>query len=402
MKFISFGKINSKFFLYLLFFVIVAIFLDWISNYLPKQKDKIKNVILNILINFFGFVFFGIPEYIIKKKYYSRKNADTKINNNKLVYIYNNPNKKNYKNLIILIILITLDYEYLNSNNIFVIKYPQYFKFVFGEYFNVILILYFYLIYRIIHKTTFYKHQYLSLVILITLGFIRCSIQLFYFDGIRFDFPVDLLYFSYLFIHSIPLSLKFYVPDYFVRNKYYSILFILCITGAIFTICSIILLSIFLNINIEESSIFSIFLIKDEIPSTFIIVVYLFRSILYALYYFFLMKTINDFSIFHIIILLFFEEFISNILGVSEDLDIGKLIFIIISFPFEILIIFVFVEIIELNFWGLNLNLKRNIINRERDEINLLNEISDKESDTNSNSENNSSIELSSNSSIND
>ena len=99
--------------------------------------------------------FFGIPEYIIKKKYYSRKNADTKINNNKLVYIYNNPNKKNYKNLIILIILITLDYAYLNSNNIFVIKYPQYFKFVFGEYFNVILILYFYLIYRIIHKTTF-------------------------------------------------------------------------------------------------------------------------------------------------------------------------------------------------------------------------------------------------------
>ena len=187
-----------------------------------------------------------------------------------------------------------------------------------------------------------------------------------------------------------------------MRNKYYSILFILCITGVIFTICSIILLSIFLNINIEESSIFSIFLIKDEIPSTFIIVVYLFRSILYALYYFFLMKTINDFSIFHIIILLFFEEFISNILGVSEDLDIGKLMFIIISFPFEILIIFVFVEIIELNFWGLNLNLKRNIINIERDEINLLNEISDKESDTNSNSENNSSIELSSNSSIND
>ena len=51
--------------------------------------------------------------------------------------------------------------------------------------------------------------------------------------------------------------------------------------------------------------------------------------------------------------------------------------------------ILVFVEIIELNFCGLNTNLKKNIIDRGINEINLIYDISDNSTNENDNSYNN-------------
>ena len=51
--------------------------------------------------------------------------------------------------------------------------------------------------------------------------------------------------------------------------------------------------------------------------------------------------------------------------------------------------ILVFVEIIELHFCGLNTNLKKNIIDRGINEINLIYDISDNSTNENDNSYNN-------------
>ena len=55
--------------------------------------------------------------------------------------------------------------------------------------------------------------------------------------------------------------------------------------------------------------------------------------------------------------------------------DTFKLIMIVITSLIEIFAVFVFYEKIELNFWGLNINLKKNIISRaEYDTYSFLDE----------------------------
>ena len=63
----------------------------------------------------------------------------------------------------------------------------------------------------------------------------------------------------------------------------------------------------------------------------------------------------------------------------------------LVTSSFELFGIFVFVEIIELNFFGLDRNLRKYIDNRAEDEINNIFEISDEQdsSDTESNKKEN-------------
>ena len=97
------------------------------------------------------------------------------------------------------------------------------------------------------------------------------------------------------------------------------------------------------------------------------------------------MKTINDFTVFHIFILISFYEYINAINKIIINFNLLELITTITIISLEILVSFVFVEIIELNFCGLNRNLKRNIINRGDNEINKLYEEKDGESEEDNN-----------------
>ena len=94
--------------------------------------------------------------------------------------------------------------------------------------------------------------------------------------------------------------------------------------------------------------------------------------------------TINNFSIFHIIIFISFNDFINNIFRIFfEKYSYDSKLIVIITFSFEIFAIFVFVEIIELNFCGLSTNLKKNIIDRSNIESNLIIQIKEEEEDEN-------------------
>ena len=71
---------------------------------------------------------------------------------------------------------------------------------------------------------------------------------------------------------------------------------------------------------------------------------------------------------------------ITSVFELIQDYTLFELIIMIITFFIEIISIFAFLEIIEFNFCGLNRNLKRNIINRAKEETNLSLNISNNDS----------------------
>ena len=81
----------------------------------------------------------------------------------------------------------------------------------------------------------------------------------------------------------------------------------------------------------------------------------------YGIYVLLLNKIINDFTLYHIYVPLLIEYFIVNISIEIENENIFNIIFLIICFLIELVMILIFLEIIELNFCGLNKNLKKNI-----------------------------------------
>ena len=115
------------------------------------------------------------------------------------------------------------------------------------------------------------------------------------------------------------------------------------------------------------------------------------------------------YSLFHLIIFFSFNDFIFKIFNLFIypiiDSKSGNwnyiIITLILTFLFEIINIFVFVEIIELNFCGLNTNLKKNILDRAKtdlvspyqpieEEIDEDNIIDNEQTETEQNSESNS------------
>ena len=71
---------------------------------------------------------------------------------------------------------------------------------------------------------------------------------------------------------------------------------------------------------------------------------------------------------------------ITSIFELIQEYTTFGLIIVTITFFIEIISIFAFLEIIELNFCGLNRNLKRNIINRANEEANLTLDAGDNDS----------------------
>ena len=84
-------------------------------------------------------------------------------------------------------------------------------------------------------------------------------------------------------------------------------------------------------------------------------------SLTYGIFSSLINKIIYDFTIYHIFIPFFVEKFIMEIIVQIKNRSIFNIIFLILCFLFEIIMIFIFLEIIELNFCGLNKNLKKNI-----------------------------------------
>ena len=115
-------------------------------------------------------------------------------------------------------------------------------------------------------------------------------------------------------------------------------------------------------------------------------------------------KTMNDFTIYHLLILFNIEEFIKRIVN-PKNFD---LIIILILFFIELLMYLIFLEIIELNFCGLSRNIKKNIKERALSDSNLEDNnnrdsfLDDNNDEINNETNNNSYSDDEDNSDIND
>ena len=87
----------------------------------------------------------------------------------------------------------------------------------------------------------------------------------------------------------------------------------------------------------------------------------------------------------HLVIFFFFIEFNDNILEIIGKFEDFKFIIIIITSLIEVFAIFIFYEKIELNFCGLNVNLKKNIIYRAESDIYSILDINEEKEDENDN-----------------
>ena len=233
-------------------------------------------------------------------------------------------------------------------------------------------ILFLLIFFRVFHKILFYKHQYISLIIIILTGlarFFRVFEYFFHEEGKEFGII------TLGFIILLPLidSVKIYIIQKYMKYNYYSPYFILFLIGVTYLIVSLIILIIFKNINCSTEickSLSEINIESNKVVNYILIILY---SLFYGLEHFIKFYTMYAFSAFHYILISTFGEIIQFGYKMILNFDTTDLIVNLVTYSVEIFAVLVFIETIELNFCGLNMNLKKNIIFRADNELYLIN-----------------------------
>lgn len=153
---------------------------------------------------------------------------------------------------------------------------------------------------------------------------------------------------------------------------YFSPFFVCCLMGIVYISLSLILLIIFINIDCGNSVV-CIAISEIQNISGYAILLYILKSFINSVIFFLRLLVMNEYSLFHIIVLFIFLLLGGDIVNFFVDLkSYTQLIITFIAFLIEFFFLFVLFEIIELNFCGLNHNLKMNIITRSEYETNHL------------------------------
>jgi len=296
-----------------------------------------------------------------------------KENTDSFEYIYNNPNenylsaKEILKFLFICLILLLADIiENIGIiiENIKTYKKCKYCfdKKLFTDYYFFIEYLIIFLVLQL-DKEVYYKHQYISFFVLILIELIK-NIYFFiiYKNYNIISIVLNIIYsifyaIYYLYIKGL-MKYKFISP--YKCNYMIGIINVPIIILMYFIISFTPLGNDNKDNEYYYDNIFEFF--KDIRNIDAIIAIKLISLPLvigmFALLY---IKIIYDYSIFHMYIPFLIQYLIENI---TKDLNLFEIIFLISSFFIELIMILVFLEIIEINYCGLNKNLKRNIQSR--------------------------------------
>jgi len=377
MKFcISFGKFELKYFFYCVLIVILELYLSYFIW--DEEMTIITNHILMYSFCFFlGYLLNIIPAWIShilsneKEKVIEKKLE--KENAYSFEYIYNNPNEKYLsakeilKFLFICLILLLADIIENIGTIIENIKKYKKCKYCFDK--KLFSDDYFFIEYLIIFlvlkldKEVYYKHQYISFFVLILIELIK-NIYFFiiYKNYNIISIVLNIIYsifyaIYYLYIKGL-MKYKFISP--YKCNYMIGIINVPIIILMYFIISFTPLGNDNKDNEYYYDNIFEFF--KDIRNIDAIIAIKLISLPLvigmFALLY---IKIIYDYSIFHMYIPFLIQYLIENI---TKDLNLFEIIFLISSFFVELIMILVFLEIVEINYCGLNKNLKRNIQSR--------------------------------------
>jgi len=362
--------------------IIIILFTIFIHINISKLDTILKNkgIFQDALLTYIGQSLFIIPELFLKKRL--KKETDTKSNS-----LFKRRSKKSYlielifndysdritmKDRIhialisLLMLIVNVTKAYLSLNN----------KTLDGNY-NFIEFLFLFIISSFIYNMVYYKHQYYSIILMLVFEIIKYFLKIKYYYSSKVTVILDLLlqivlgFFEGIIIAYLKglMQLKFYSP---YKATY--------IFGFINGIISLILLIAFSYIkanNIgfveykEEKYLDNIFFIIENYNIGQIIILF-FMGIFYGAINLLYNVTINYYSVCHIFLLLQSREFSSS---VNEEIqkNSGPLAISLINLCnlMELLLSLVFLEIVELNFFGLSENTKKNIQKRAEEDPKL-------------------------------
>ena len=374
MKLIQFGKIDKKYFIPI-FDGIIMIIYQLFMKFFPKTHITEKNPFIENIYFSVGEIFAFIPYLILYNRSKNKVILDDNINDTlkesklNVLLIYEDTIKKRrlkkYRdNLLISIagFLETLLY------NLFTMKC------VYNLWFFEIIIISFFS--YILFKNKLYKHHYISMIIIIILGFGLNVIE--YFKSGNEKNKLEPFEILMKFLEETFFCLFVIISKYNIEKNYCTPYEILTWSGVIGVILNTITLTI---LNLKEYTIFDI-----KYPDNFFeyfsnyniydfIICFMIVLISFG-YHTLLILTADHFTPFHILITCIIEESF-NYFQFKEHLALnilGIIILIIIAFIFLI-----FIEVIEINIFNLSYNTKQNIMERSKSENSneAINEIDD-------------------------
>ena len=405
MKFcFSFGMFDIKYFIYCFLFLTLDIYIMFFIYNEDGDTENIniinKHLFLDPLCYYAGFLLNIIPALIAYKfsKTENKKPKTSKLleeNASSIEYIYNNPydqylSTKEFTKFIIVCIFFLLA-DLIEIIQSLIVDEDEFDDDEENDYLFVQFLIIF-LVPKIISKTKYYKHQNISFLILFIIETIKTIINFIFFQKMS---PYKLLIIVLNIIDAILNSICFLYIKGLMKNKFISPYKCCYIIGMINTPIIIIIYIIFSfvfpeNYGLEDYDDYclNIFKLFGDIGSSAKNIIRLITfPFTYGLLMAMLTKTINEFTLYHIYIPYLIESFINNInkFSTEKQKENEDLVFIIIilisSFFIELIVILVFLEIIEVKFWGMNENLKKNIELRAMTETDSILCIDDNDND---------------------
>ena len=320
-------------------------------------------------------VFFIIPEFIKRNRNKIKEREKILKENTKINYNYTAPKKVEFKGIVYLIIYLIVYCISLYIRRIYSAIYKGQVFIINGEGTKSLKIVYLVILYKLFENNEFYRHQYLSMIIIILMGIVRFIMNIKKYNW-EFIFPNTLIAIFMSFLSPLFDMLLFFMMKYYMKYKYYSPYFICFMLGIVFGILESLTLIIFRYIDYEENEVCKILSKETFISGNKTIFILIIYSINQAFYVLVETVTINNFTVFHLMLLFAFGRIVQNLIDFS-NYNIYEHIIIISTSLIEIISILVFVELIILNFCGCNYNIKKNIIFRADEEIGLLGEVDD-------------------------
>ena len=362
MKCINFGQINKKLLIPVISGVITLIY-RYIIKYNPKYKIATQNPFLLNAYVAFGMILAIIPYLILKQRSkQSFINSEELQDKSKLEInlLYNKDDifkKTKFAKYRFIVYSTVFDFTQTLLSTLycsFCVYNLWIFDIIFISLFSYLML-----------KAKLYRHQYISMIIIITLGFGLNVIEYFKLD--ETEKGLDPLEISMKFVSEICLSLSLVIIKYNMEKNYCNPYEVSIWEGVIGFFLNIICLVAF---NLSGSTIngtkypdnikeyFDDFDYNDFIVCFAIIIVHFFYNI-------FLFLTCNYLTPCHILISSIIREsylYLQPSDNVSLNI-IGFVILVFIAFLFLI-----FIEIIEINIFNISFNTKKNIEIRSRKE----------------------------------
>ena len=359
MALISLGTINKK-----IFFAVIAGIFELIANiFLYKEVDFDShpgiagiNAGLGLSLSFFPFLYLKLRDR--KKKHLKQSNLLPKAYNS--LSPNNEITKKIKKKYLYFLAIASLDF----SQKFFSFYFQGLFLDNFWIFDTCLLSIFSFLIL----KNKFYKHHFISLIIMSIIGIISIIIN-------RYDKGVTFWQVLVTLIIETFYSLENVICKYAMETKFSSPYEICLFIGLFDLILFSILLIIFTNVqvsNIEKMNHFNDNHIDDfysyvdelDIKTVFLIILLMFVRCVYILFGFI---TVEHFTPAHIVLIIIIGESFF----IFVDHYNWKIYIKIVCYIFLFFFLLIFTEIIELNIFGLQNNTSKNI--RKRSDLELIN-----------------------------